>query len=107
MDNNGVKNCVADCGAVFVISDDMGDGDDDDVVDIFVNKVDMGDVGDAVDGVSAIVVAVGDSDKRVVVVVAAAFVDNIDDIAVVLPVPSNPLVETSVQILVKNCYIQT
>ena len=96
MDNNGVENCVADCGAVFVISDDMGDGDDDDVVDIFVNNVDMGDVGDVVDDVSAIVVAVGGSDKSVVVVVPAAFVNNIDDIAVVLPVPSNLLVETSV-----------
>ena len=78
MDNNGVENCVADCGAVFVISDDMGD------------------VGDVVDDVSAIVVAVGGSDKSVVVVVPAAFVNNIDDIAVVLPVPSNLLVETSV-----------
>ena len=74
----------------------MGDGDDDDVVDIFVNNVDMGDVGDVVDDVSAIVVAVGGSDKSVVVVVPAAFVNNIDDIAVVLPVPSNLLVETSV-----------
>ena len=97
MDNNDVENCVADCGAVFAISDDMGDGDDDDVVDIFVNNVDMGDVGDVVDDVSAIGVAVGDSDKSVVVVVVpAAFVNNIDDIAVVLPVPSNLLVETSV-----------
>ena len=93
--DNSVENCVADCGAVFVISDDMGDGDDDDVVDIFVNNVDRGDVGDVVDDVSAIGVAVGDSDKSVVVV-PAAFVNNIDDIAVVLPVPSNLLVETSV-----------
>ena len=94
--DNSVENCVADCGAVFVISDDMGDGDDDDVVDIFVNNVDRGDVGDVVDDVSVIVVAVGDSDKCVVVVVAAAFVNNIDDIAVVLPVSSTLLVETSV-----------
>ena len=94
--DNSVENCVADCGAVFVISDDMGDGDDDDVVDIFVNNVDRGDVGDVVDDVSVIVVAVGDSDKSVVVVVAAAFVNNIDDIAVVLPVSSTLLVETSV-----------
>ena len=93
--DNSVENCVADCGAVFVISDDMGDGDDDDVVDIFVNNVDMGDVGDVVDDVSVIVVAVGDGDKSVDVVVAAAFVNSIDDIAVVLPVPSNLLVETS------------
>ena len=95
--DNSVENCVADCGAVFVINDDMGDGDDDDVVDIFVNNVDMGDVGDVVDDVSVIVVAVGDSDKSVVVVVVpAAFVNNIDNIAVLLPVPSILVVETSV-----------
>ena len=95
MDNNDVENCVADCGAVFVIIDDIGDGADDGVVDIFVNNVDMGDVGDVVDDVSVIVVAVGDSFKSVVVV-AAALVNNIDDIAAVLPVPPNLLVDTSV-----------
>ena len=76
----------------------MVDDDDGDVVDIFVNNVDMGDVGDVVDDVSVIVVAVGDSDKSVVVVVVvpAAFVNNIDNIAVLLPVPSILVVETSV-----------
>ena len=57
----------------------------------------MGDFCDVVNDVSAIVVAVGNSDKSVVVVVVpAAFVNNIDDIAVVLPVPSTLVVETSV-----------
>lgn len=38
----------------------------------------------------------GDSDKSVVVVVAADFVNNIEDVAVVPSVPSKLLVETSV-----------
>ena len=54
---------------VFDIIDDMVDDDDGDVVDTFVKGV---------------------------VVVPAAFVHNVDDIAVVLPVPSKLLVETPV-----------
>lgn len=48
----------------------MVDDDDGDVIDIFV--------------------------KGVVVLIAAAFFHNVDDIAVVLPVPSKLLVETPV-----------
>ena len=74
----------------------MVDDDDGDVVDIFVNNVDMVDVDDEVDDVFVIGVAVVDTDKGVIVLVAAAFVHNVDDTAVVRPVSSKLLVETSV-----------
>lgn len=70
----------ADCGKGFVFIDDMGKGNDE------------------VDDVSAIGVAVDDSDRSVVVgiVVVAPAVSNIDDMVIVLPVSFKLVVEASV-----------
>ena len=70
----------ADCGNGFVFIDDMGKGNDE------------------VDDVSAIGVAVDDSDRCVVVgiVVVAPAVSNIDDMVIVLPVSFKLVVEASV-----------
>lgn len=70
----------ADCGKGFAFIDDMGKGNDE------------------VDDVSAIGVAVDDSDRSVVVgiVVVAPAVSNIDDMVIVLPVSFKLVVEASV-----------
>ena len=70
----------ADCGKGFVFINDMGKGNDE------------------VDDVSAIGVAVDDSDRCVVVgiVVVAPAVSNIDDMVIVLPVSFKLVVEASV-----------
>ena len=70
----------ADCGKGFVFIDDMGKGNDE------------------VDDVSAIGIAVDDSDRSVVVgiVVVAPAVSNIDDMVIVLPVSFKLVVEASV-----------
>ena len=71
----------ADCGKGFVFINDMGKGNDE------------------VDDVSAIGVAVDDSDRRVVVgidVVVAPVVNNIDEMVIVLPVSFKLVVEASV-----------
>lgn len=70
----------AHCGKGFVFIDDMGKGNDE------------------VDDVSAIGVAVDDSDRSVVVgiVVVAPAVSNIDDMVIVLPVSFKLVVEASV-----------
>ena len=76
----------AECGKGFVFSNDMGNGNDE------------------VDDVSAIGVAVDDSDGSVVVgidvvvgvVVLAPVVNNIDEMVIVLPVSFKLVVEASV-----------
>ena len=72
----------ADCGKGFVFINDMGKGNDE------------------VDDVSAIGVAVDDSDESVVVgidvVVLAPVVNNIDEMVIVLPVSFKLVVEASV-----------
>lgn len=76
----------AECGKGFVFSNDMGKGNDE------------------VDDVSAIGVAVDDSDGSVVVgidvvvgvVVLAPVVNNIDEMVIVLPVSFKLVVEASV-----------
>lgn len=72
----------ADCGKGFVFINDMGKGNDE------------------VDDVSAIGVAVDDSDRRVVVgidvVVVAPVVNNIDEMVIVVPVSFKLVVEASV-----------
>ena len=72
----------ADCGKGFVFINDMGTGNDE------------------VDDVSAIGVAVDDSDRRVVVgidvVVVAPVVNNIDEMVIVVPVSFKLVVEASV-----------
>ena len=70
----------AECGKGFVFINDMGKGNDE------------------VDDVSAIGVAVDDSDRSVVVgiVVVAPAVSNIDDMVIVLPVSFKLVVEASV-----------
>ena len=72
----------ADCGKGFVFINDMGKGNDE------------------VNDVSAIGVAVDDSDRRVVVgidvVVVAPVVNNIDEMVIVLPVSFKLVVEASV-----------
>lgn len=71
----------ADCGKGFVFINDMGKGNDE------------------VDDVSAIGVAVDDSDGSVVVgidVVVPSVVNNIDEMVIVLPVSFKLVVEASV-----------
>ena len=72
----------AECGKGFVFINDMGKGNDE------------------VDDVSAIGVAVDDSDRRVVVgidvVVVAPVVNNIDEMVIVLPVSFKLVEEASV-----------
>ena len=73
----------AECGKGFVFINDMGKGNDE------------------VDDVSAIGVAVDDSDGSVVVgidvvVVVAPVVNNIDEMVIVLPVSFKLIVEASV-----------
>lgn len=65
----------ADCGKGFVFINDMGEGNDE------------------VDDVSAIGVAVGDSDRSIVV---APVVSDIDDTVIVVPVSFKLVVESSV-----------